>query len=136
MRVISKGKATGKEFGKIKSKEKLKKIKERKERINRIENAKKNAERRKEKELETREKELIKKVEVIDFSKNNFIIVKEGIKEKRAFKMPSRLKKEEDLERVKELISIKIYGREVYLKDINMKKEALDNLIFHINTLL
>lgn len=135
MRVISKGKATGKEFGKIKSKEKLKKMKERKEQINRIENAKKNAERRKEKELAIQEKELIKKVEIIDFVKNNFIILKEGITEKRVFKMHPKLNSE-NFEKMQSLITITVYGKEVYLKDINIKQEALDKLIFHIQSLL
>jgi 5'-3' exonuclease len=135
MRVISKGKATGKEYGKIKSKEKLGRIQERKKKINRIENAKKNAERRKEKEENQIEKELISKVEVIDFVKNNFVIKKEEEIEKRVFKLPEGLNKE-NLHKMKDLIKLKVYGKEVSLREVKVSKDVLKKIAFHIEELI
>lgn len=135
MRVISKGKATGKEYGRIKSKEKLGRIQERKKIVNRIENAKKNAERRKEKEQNQIEKELISNVEVIDFVKNNFVIKKEEEIEKRVFKLPEGLN-EENLHKMKDLIKIKVYGKEVSLREVKVSKDVLNKIAFHIEELI
>ena len=135
MRVISKGKATGKEYGRIKSKEKLGRIQERKKIVNRIENAKKNAERRKEKEQNQIEKELISNVEVIDFVKNNFVIKKEEEIEKRVFKLPEGLNKE-NLHKIKDLIKLKVYGKEVSLREVKISKDVLKKIAFHIEELI
>lgn len=135
MRVISKGKATGKEYGKIKSKQKLDRIQERKKQINRIENAKKNADRRKERDKKIIEKELIAKIEIVDFVKGNFIINKEGEEEKRVLKMPKNFDRE-NMSRLKDIIMIKVYGQEVTLREIKMSKDVFKKLIFHIEGLL
>lgn len=131
MRVISKGKATGKEFGKVKSKQKLDRIKERKKQINRIENAKRNAERRRDKEKEREEKALISQIEVVDFVKNSYIIEKEGSTEKRVLKVPNELTKE-NLHKIKDLLTIKVYGKEVSLRQVKLKKGVLQKIVFFI----
>ncbi len=135
MRVISKGKATGRAYGKIKSKQKLKRVQEREYEINRIENAKKNAERRRENERKKVEGELISQVEVIDFKKGNFIILKEDQEEKRVFKLPEGLKLEEK-GKFKDLIKLKVYGKEVSLREVKVSKEVLKKIAFYIEGIL
>ena len=79
---ISKNRPKGAEYGRIKSHEKLARKLEDKKRVGQIENAKKNAVRRKEKEAKKEFYDMIDEIKVIDFIKNSFIILKEGEEEK------------------------------------------------------
>ena len=67
---ISKNRPKGAEYGRIKSHEKLARKLEDKKRVGQIENAKKNAVRRKEKEAKKEFYEMIDEIKVIDFIKN------------------------------------------------------------------
>ena len=73
---ISKNRPKGAEYGRIKSHEKLARKLEDKKRVGQIENAKKNAVRRKEKEAKKEFYDMIDEIKVIDFIKNKGIPVR------------------------------------------------------------
>ncbi|MBN1468169.1 MAG: hypothetical protein JW924_05550 [Fusobacteriaceae bacterium] len=128
---ISKNRPKGTEYGRIKSEEKLKRKLEEKKRVNQIENAKKNAVRRKEQEEKRERKEMIKQVEIVDFIKNSFIIDKEGVEEKRVLKIPNNLKKSE-LDKYKDLITLTLYGEDVPLRNVKCSEEIFNKIKFYL----
>ena len=128
---ISKNRAKGAEYGRIKSHEKLERKLEEKKRINQIENAKKNAKRRKEKEEKRAFEDLVDDIKVIDFIKNSFIILKEGDTEKRVLKIPKELTKK-TIDRAEDLITLTLYGEEISLSELNCNDDVIDKLYFYL----
>ena len=128
---ISKNRAKGAEFGRIKSHEKLKRKLDDKKRVNQIENAKKNAQRRKEKEEKRAFEDLVDEVKIIDFIKNSFIILKEGETEKRVLKIPKELTKK-NIDRAEELITLTLYGEEISLCDLDYNDDVIEKLYFYL----
>lgn len=128
---ISKNRPKGTEYGRIKSHEKLKRKLEDKKRVNQIENAKKNAARRREKEAKREFEDLIDEIQVIDFVKNSFIIMKEGETEKRVLKLPKELSLK-NLEEATELITLTLYGEEIPLCELQYNDDVIDKLYFYL----
>jgi tRNA 2-selenouridine synthase SelU len=128
---ISKNRAKGAEYGRIKSHEKLERKLEDKKRVNQIENAKKNAIRRKEKEEKRAFEDLVDEIKIIDFIKNSFIILKEGETEKRVLRIPKELTKK-TLDRAEDLITLTLYGEEISLSELDCNDDVLDKLYFYL----
>ncbi len=128
---ISKNRAKGAEYGRIKSHEKLERKLEDKKRVNQIENAKKNAKRRKEKEEKKAFEDLVDEIKIIDFIKNSFIILKEGETEKRVLRIPKELTKK-TLDRAEDLITLTLYGEEISLSELDCNDDVLDKLYFYL----
>ncbi len=128
---ISKNRAKGAEYGRIKSHEKLERKLEEKKRIKKIENAKKNAKRRKEKEEKRAFEDLVDDIKVIDFIKNSFIILKEGDTEKRVLKIPKELTKK-TIDRAEDLITLTLYGEEISLSELDCNDDVIDKLYFYL----
>lgn len=128
---ISKNRAKGAEYGRVKSHEKLKRKLEDKKRVNQIENAKKNAKRRKEKEEKRAFEDLVDEIKIIDFIKNSFIILKEGETEKRVLRIPKELTKK-TLDRAEDLITLTLYGEEISLSELDCNDDVLDKLYFYL----
>ena len=128
---ISKNRAKGAEYGRIKSHEKLERKLEDKKRVGQIENAKKNAVRRKEKEAKKEFYDMIDEIKVIDFIKNSFIILKEGEEEKRVIKIPKELKKA-NIDRAEDLITLTLYGEEIALSELEYNDDVIEKLKFYL----
>ena len=126
---ISKNRPKGAEYGRIKSHEKLARKLEDKKRVGQIENAKKNAVRRKEKEAKKEFYDMIDEIKVIDFIKNSFIILKEGEEEKRVIKIPKELKKA-NIDRAEDLITLTLYGEEIALSELEYNDDVIEKLKF------
>ena len=129
---ISKNRPKGAEYGRIKSHEKLARKLEDKKRVGQIENAKKNAVRRKEKEAKKEIYDMIDEIKVIDFIKNSFIILKEGEEEKRVIKIPKELKKA-NIDRAEDLITLTLYGEEIALSELEYNDDVIEKLKFYFN---
>lgn len=132
---ISKNRPKGTEFGRVKSHEKLKRKLEDKKRVGQIENAKKNAQRRKDKEAKREFYDLIDEVKIIDFVKNSFIILKEGEQEKRVLKLPKELTKK-NIDKAEELITLTLYGEEIALCDLEYNDDVTEKLHFYLEGIL
>lgn len=130
-RGISQNRAKGAEFGRIKSHEKLKRKLEDRKKVGQIENAKKNAQKRRERVAKKELNDMIDEVKVIDFVKNSFIILKEGETEKRVIKIPRELTKK-TIDRAEELITLTLYGEEISLCDLDYNDDVLDKLFFYL----
>lgn len=128
---ISKNRPKGAEYGRIKSHEKLARKLEDKKRVGQIENAKKNAVRRKEKEAKKEFYDMIDEIKVIDFIKNSFIILKEGEEEKRVIKIPKELKKA-NIDRAEDLITLTLYGEEIALSELEYNDDVIEKLRFYL----
>lgn len=128
---ISKNRPKGAEYGRIKSHEKLARKLEDKKRVGQIENAKKNAVRRKEKEAKKEFYDTIDEIKVIDFIKNSFIILKEGEEEKRVIKIPKELKKA-NIDRAEDLITLTLYGEEIALSELEYNDDVIEKLKFYL----
>ena len=128
---ISKNRPKGAEYGRIKSHEKLARKLEDKKRDGQIENAKKNAVRRKEKEAKKEFYDMIDEIKVIDFIKNSFIILKEGEEEKRVIKIPKELKKA-NIDRAEDLITLTLYGEEIALSELEYNDDVIEKLKFYL----
>ena len=128
---ISKNRPKGAEYGRIKSHEKLARKLEDKKRVGQIENAKKNAVRRKEKEAKKEFYDMIDEIKVIDFIKNSFIILKEGAEEKRVIKIPKELKKA-NIDRAEDLITLTLYGEEIALSELEYNDDVIEKLKFYL----
>ena len=128
---ISKNRPKGAEYGRIKSHEKLARKLEDKKRVGQIENAKKNAVRRKEKEAKKEFYDMIDEIKVIDFIKNSFIILKEGEEEKRVIKIPKELKKA-NIDRAEDLITLTLYGEEIALSELEYNDDVIEKLKFYL----
>lgn len=128
---ISKNRVKGAEFGRVKSHEKLKRKLEDRQRVGQIENAKKNAKRRKDKAEKKELYDLIDEVIVIDFKKNNFIILKGNETEKRVLNIPKELTKK-TMDRAEDLITLTLYGEEVSLSDLNCNDDVIEKLFFYL----
>ena len=128
---ISKNRPKGAEYGRIKSHEKLARKLEDKKRVGQIENAKKNAVRRKEKEAKKEFYDMIDEIKVIDFIKNSFIILKEGEEEKRVIKNPKELKKA-NIDRAEDLITLTLYGEEIALSELEYNDDVIEKLKFYL----
>lgn len=128
---ISKNRPKGAEYGRIKSHEKLARKLEDKKRVGQIENAKKNAVRRKEKEAKKEFYDMIDEIKVIDFIKNSFIILKEGEEEKRVIKIPRELKKA-NIARAEDLITLTLYGEEIALSELEYNDDVSEKLRFYL----
>ena len=128
---ISKNRPKGAEYGRIKSHEKLARKLEDKKRVGQIENAKKNAVRRKEKEAKKEFYDMIDEIKVIDFIKNSFIILKEGEEEKRVIKVPKELKKA-NIDRAEDLITLTLYGEEIALSELEYNDDVIEKLKFYL----
>ena len=128
---ISKNRPKGAEYGRIKSHEKLARKLEDKKRVGQIENAKKNAVRRKEKEAKKEFYDMIDEIKVIDFIKNSFIILKEGEEEKRVIKIPKELKKA-NIDRAEDLITLTLYGEEIALSELEYNDDVIEKLKFSL----
>lgn len=128
---ISKNRPKGAEYGRIKSHEKLARKLEDKKRVGQIENAKKNAVRRKEKEAKKEFYDMIDEIKVIDFIKNSFIILKEGEEEKRVIKIPKELKKS-NIDRAEDLITLTLYGEEIALSELEYNDDVIEKLKFYL----
>ena len=128
---ISKNRPKGAEYGRIKSHEKLARKLEDKKRVGQIENAKKNAVRRKEKEAKKEFYDMIDEIKVIDFIKNSFIILKEGEEEKRVIKIPKELKKA-NIDRDEDLITLTLYGEEIALSELEYNDDVIEKLKFYL----
>ena len=128
---ISKNRPKGEEYGRIKSHEKLARKLEDKKRVGQIENAKKNAVRRKEKEAKKEFYDMIDEIKVIDFIKNSFIILKEGEEEKRVIKIPKELKKA-NIDRAEDLITLTLYGEEIALSELEYNDDVIEKLKFYL----
>ena len=128
---ISKNRPKGAEYGRIKSHEKLARKLEDKKRVGQIENAKKNAVRRKEKEAKKEFYDMIDEIKVIDFVKNSFIILKEGEEEKRVIKIPKELKKA-NIDRAEDLITLTLYGEEIALSELEYNDDVIEKLKFYL----
>ena len=128
---ISKNRPKGAEYGRIKSHEKLARKLEDKKRVGQIENEKKNAVRRKEKEAKKEFYDMIDEIKVIDFIKNSFIILKEGEEEKRVIKIPKELKKA-NIDRAEDLITLTLYGEEIALSELEYNDDVIEKLKFYL----
>ncbi len=128
---ISKNRPKGAEYGRIKSHEKLARKLEDKKRVGQIENAKKNAVRRKEKEAKKEFYDMIDEIKVIDFIKNSFNILKEGAEEKRVIKIPKELKKA-NIDRAEDLITLTLYGEEIALSELEYNDDVIEKLKFYL----
>ena len=128
---ISKNRPKGAEYGRIKKKKKLARKLEDKKRVGQIENAKKNAVRRKEKEAKKEFYDMIDEIKVIDFIKNSFIILKEGEEEKRVIKIPKELKKA-NIDRAEDLITLTLYGEEIALSELEYNDDVIEKLKFYL----
>jgi hypothetical protein len=128
---ISKNRPKGAEYGRIKSHEKLARKLEDKKRVGQIENAKKNAEKRRERVAKREFDDMIDEIKVIDFVKNNFIILKEGEEEKRVLKIPKELKKS-NIDRAEDLITLTLYGEEIALSELEYNDDVIEKLYFYL----
>ena len=128
---ISKNRVKGAEYGRVKSHEKLKRKLEDKKRVGQIENAKKNAARRKEKDEKTEFYELLEDVKIIDFVKNSFIILKEGDTEKRVIKIPKELTKK-TIDKAEDLITLTLYGEEIPLSQLDYNDDVIEKMYFYL----
>ena len=128
---ISKNRPKGAEYGRIKSHEKLARKLEDKKRVGQIENAKKNAVRRKEKEAKKEFYDMIDEIKVIDFIKNSFIILKEGEEEKRDIKITKEIKKA-NIYRAEDLITLTLYGEEIALSELEYNDDVIEKLKFYL----
>ena len=128
---ISKNRPKGTEFGRIKSHEKLKKKLEEKKRVGQIENAKKNAMRRREKVAKKEFDDMVDEVRIIDFVKNSFIIFKEGEQEKRVLRIPKELTKK-NIEKAEDLITLTLYGEEIPLCELDYNDDVIEKLFFYL----
>lgn len=128
---ISKNRVKGAEYGRVKSHEKLKRKLEDKKRVGQIENAKKNAQRRRDKEAKKEFYDLIDEIMVVDFIKNNFIILKGKDTEKRVLNIPKELTKK-TIDRAEELITLTLYGEEIALDELNVNDDVLEKLYFYL----
>lgn len=128
---ISKNRPKGTEYGRIKSHEKLARKLEDKKRVGQIENAKKNAEKRREREAKREFADLIDEIRVIDFVKNSFIILKEGEEEKRVLRIPKELNKN-NIDRAEDLITLTLYGEEIALSELEYNDDVIEKLYFYL----
>ena len=132
MNIISKDKPKGNEYSKHKKMKKAKRLQEEKKFRRLTENKRKNAENRKERELEKQTLNKIREVVLKDFVKGMFIILIEGKEEKRA---PLIDKNKFSLKNIEDTIGnvqIKLYGNYYNIKELSnfdlIKEETIFNL--------
>lgn len=132
MKVISKTKEKGKEFGTKKKMKKKKRLMEEKTLRDRTENKRINAENRKARALREEELEKINAVKIVDFVKGMLIINLEDQIEKRALIFD---KEDVNLKNYKDKIhnfEVKIYGELIKISKLKNFKEVEEELIWKI----
>lgn len=132
MNIISKDKPKGNEYSRQKKMKKAKRLQEEKKFRRLTENKRKNAENRKERELEKQALNKVREVILKDFIKGMFIILIEGKEEKRA---PLINKNRINLKNIEDTIGnvqIKLYGNYYNIKELSnfnlIKEEIILNL--------
>lgn len=132
MEVISKNKAKGKAYSKIKAKRKQTRILQEKAIKQRTENKRINAENRKA-NLEYREfMDRVAEVQIVEFKKNMLIIDIDGEIEKRALLFDKRKVNKKNIKDEILDFKVKLFGEEVYLRKLGNFAEKKDELIFSL----
>lgn len=132
MNIISKDKPKGNEYSKHKKMKKAKRLQEEKKFRRLTENKRKNAENRKERELEKQTLNKIREVILKDFIKGMFIISIEGKEEKRS---PLIDKNKITLKNIEESvgnIQIKLYGNYYNIKELTDFEEVKEDIVLKI----
>lgn len=132
MNIISKDKPKGNDYSKHKKMKKAKRLQEEKKFRRLTENKRKNAENRKERELEKQTLNKIREVILKDFIKGMFIIIIEGKEEKRAPLIDKNKITIKNIDDTIGNIQIKLYGDYYNIKELSNFNIIKEDIILKI----